>query len=160
MNAKDVIKISMATADMIGLGYVSDLSDENLMRRPHAGCNHINWQLGHLIVNEHQLIEKVAPGSMPPLPAGMAEKYTKATASNNDPAAFLDKDTLLATHRTQRQGTLEALERVSDEQLGAATGIDYAPTVAAMFLLQADHWLMHCGQWVIVRRELGKAAMF
>lgn len=160
MNAKDVIKLSMSTADMIGLGYVSDLGDADLMRRPHADCNHINWQLGHLIVAEHGMIESIAPGSMPALPAGMAEMYAKTTAANNDPAAFLDKDTLLATHRAQRQATLEALERESDERLNQATGVDYAPTVGAMYLLQADHWLMHCGQWVIVRRELGKAAMF
>ena len=160
MNAKDVIKSSLGTADMISLGYVSDLSDSELMKRPHPGCNHINWQLGHLIVNEHQLIEKVVPGSMPALPAGLAEKYGKATASSDDPTQFADKETLLTAQRTQRQGTLAALATLDESRLGEATGIDYAPTIGQKFLLQAEHWLMHCGQWVIVRRELGKAAMF
>ncbi|MEZ6104820.1 MAG: hypothetical protein R3B96_01570 [Pirellulaceae bacterium] len=45
MNAKDVIKTALGTADMIGMAYVNDLSDAELMRRPHPGCNHINWQL-------------------------------------------------------------------------------------------------------------------
>ena len=32
----------------------------------------------------------------------------------------------------------------------------HAPTLGALYLMQGGHWLMHCGQWVIVRRQLGK----
>ena len=32
--------------------------------------------------------EGVAPGSMPPLPGGFADRYTKETAASDDPAAF------------------------------------------------------------------------
>ena len=31
----------------------------------------------------------------------------------------------------------------------------FCPTVGAVFLLHPQHWLMHAGQWVIVRRKLG-----
>jgi hypothetical protein len=31
-----------------------------------------------------------------------------------------------------------------------------APTVGALFLLGANHELMHAGQFVVVRRKLGK----
>ena len=61
------------------MGYLGDLTDEDLMKRPIEGTNHIKWQLGHLIAAEHQMIEGVAPGSMPPLPEGFAEKHKKDT---------------------------------------------------------------------------------
>ncbi len=159
MNAQDVIRTSLATADMIAMAYLSDLTDADLMRRPHPACNHLNWQVGHLIVNEHQLMSKVLPGAMPELPAGFAARYDKGTIGNDDPAAFADKATLMAQYQAQRKGTLAALEWVSATELDRVTGIDYAPTVGAMFLLQADHWLMHCGQWVVVRRQLGKPVL-
>ena len=160
MNAKDVLRMSLTTSDMIAMSYLTDLSDADLMRRPHPKCNHLNWQVGHLISAENQLMEMVVPGEMPPLAPGFAEKYVKETIGNDDPTAFADKQTLLEQYRIQRQGTLAALDRVSESDLDRETGVHYAPSLGAMFLLQADHWLMHCGQWVIVRRELGHAPMF
>ena len=65
MNSRDVIKLSMSTADMISLGYLEDLSDQEMLKRPCAGCNHINWQVGHLIASEHGMIEKVRLGEFP-----------------------------------------------------------------------------------------------
>ena len=61
------------------------------MKRPHPDCNHTNWQLGHLIQSDHQMVSAVAPGKMPPLPDGFAEMYAKETASSDDPSAFLKK---------------------------------------------------------------------
>ena len=29
-----------------------------------------------------------------------------------------------------------------------------------MFSLFGSHWLMHCGQWAVVRRELGRKPIF
>ena len=66
MNASDAIKIGLDTGEFVSLGYLEDLSDAEFLRRPHPGCNHINWQVGHLIASEHMMIEKIAPGSMPP----------------------------------------------------------------------------------------------
>ena len=93
---------------------------------------------------------------MPALPSGFAEKYTKETASIDDPSAFASKDELMSTYKAQRAGTLAVLAKTSEQEMEAKTGVDYAPTVGAMFVLQGSHWLMHCGQWVIVRRSLGK----
>ncbi len=160
MDSREAIKITIDTADFVAMGYVADLTDENLMLRPHPGCNHINWQIGHLVAAEHELIEKVAPGAMPALPAGFAAKYAKEAATSDDPAQFVKKDELLRIAKEQRAATLATLSKVSDADLDRPTGLDYAPTVAAIFALQGSHWLMHCGQWVIVRRSLGKPALF
>lgn len=160
MNGRDAIKLTLDMGDMVGLAYVQDLTDAELMLRPHADCNHINWQLGHIISSENHMLNQLAPGSMPPLPAGFAEKYTKETAKSNDGTKFASKETLLATHKQQRAATLAALAKLSDADLDKSTGIEYAPTVGALVALQGSHWLMHAGQWVIVRRGLGKPALF
>ena len=62
MNAKDAIRSSANLSSMVLKTYVSDLDDADLMRRPGDGCNHLAWQLGHLISSEVQLLENVAPG--------------------------------------------------------------------------------------------------
>jgi hypothetical protein len=36
----------------------------------------------------------------------------------------------------------------------------YAPTVAAVYDMQGSHYLMHAGQWVVVRRQLGKPPLY
>jgi hypothetical protein len=160
MNSRDAIKLSIEMADTVSLGYLGDLTDKEMMERPHPGCNHINWQVGHLVASENQMMNQIAPGSMPPLPAGFAEKYTKETAKSDNPADFLPKAELLSAHKQQRAATLAALAKVNDADLDKPTGVDYAPTVGAMFSMQGSHWMMHCGQWVIVRRKFGRPPMF
>ena len=160
MNSRDAIKQGIDMADMISVGYLEDLTDKELLHRPCAGANHINWQLGHIISSEHEMIEIVAPGTMPPLPAGFAAKYTKDTASSDDAKAFATKAELLKVMKEQRAGTLAALAKQSDADFDKPTGVDYAPTVGAMFSMQGSHWLMHAGQWAVIRRQLGRKPLF
>ncbi len=156
MDAIAAIKVSLETADMVGMAYLADLSDAELMERPHPGCNHINWQLGHLICSEHQMISSLAADAMPALPTGFDAKYSKESAGSDDPSQFVPKEELLEAYRAQRAGTLAVLAASTPDQLDEPTGVSYAPTRGAMLLMQANHWLMHCGQWVIVRRSHGK----
>lgn len=156
MDAITAIKGSLESAEMIGMAYLGDLSDAELMERPHPACNHLNWQLGHLISSEHQMISGLSSDAMPPLPEGFAAKYEKGTASSDDPSQFASKEELLQTYRAQRAATLALLAAAKPEELDEPTGVSYAPTRGSMFRMQADHWLMHCGQWVIVRRNHGK----
>lgn len=156
MDAATAIKISLDTAEMIGMAYLQDLSDAELMKRPHPSCNHLNWQVGHLIVAENQMISGIAADKMPALPEGFAAKYSKETANSDDASDFASKDELFDAYKTQRAATVQVLESLSAEDLDKPTGVDYAPTVGSMLAMQANHWLMHCGQWVVVRRETGK----
>jgi hypothetical protein len=160
MNAKEAIKISIDMAKYISLGYIEDMTDQELLHRPAKEANHINWQMGHLIAAEHDMTEKVAPGSMPPLPAGFAEKYTKDTATSDNPASFLKKAELAKIFEEQRAASLKALDKLSDADLDKATGVEYAPNVGAMFSMHGTHWVMHAGQWAVVRRQLGRKPMF
>lgn len=155
MDAKSAIKQLLSAAEMVGLAYLSGLTDDQCMQRPHQRCNHINWQVGHLILSEHEHIERIASGSMPELPEGFKEKYSKTAAQSDDPSAFCSMAELLDIYHQQRQGTLKVLESQSADDLDIATGVPYAPTRAALIQMQGSHWLMHCGQWVVIRREYG-----
>lgn len=156
MRTQEAIKISIETAEMVVGAYLGDLSDSDLMKRPHPQCNHINWQIGHLIVSENSMLKNVVPGGMPPLPPGFEAMYSKEAAANDDPSKFATKEQLMAALKTQRQATLNGLAKASEEDLGKESGVSYAPTVASLYSMQGSHWLMHCGQWVVVRRLLGK----
>src|ERR1044072_187128 len=109
MNVNAALKLAIDNGRMISIGYVAALTDQALLHRPAKGANHVNWQLGHLIQSENEMTNIAVPGSMPPLPAGFAEKYTKDTAASDDPAAFLKKSGLLKVFADQRAGTLKAL---------------------------------------------------
>ncbi len=163
MTIADHIKHELKLPASVVLGYLGDLTDEDLMRRPAPNANHIAWQLGHLIDAEHQLNNMVCPDSMPALPEGFAEQHSKEAAASDEPSAFCTKDQYLKLMQEQRDGTLALLDRLSDEELlqPAPQGIqEFGATVGAVIAGQSAHWMMHAGQWVIVRRQLGKVALF
>lgn len=163
MNARDAIKLGIDSAQMISMAYLEDLTDDEMMKRPHPECNHLKWQVGHLIASEHQMVDGACPGAMPALPEGFADRYTRETATSDDAEAFDSKATLLEICGQQRAATLRALSELSDEKLGEPgpeAMREYAPTVADVFSLQGGHWLMHAGQWAVLRRQLGRPPLF
>lgn len=160
MNTSQAIQVGLDMADYISMAYLADLTDEQLLHRPCAGANHIAWQIGHLIVSEHDMVEKICPGAMPALPAGFRERYTKETADSDSARQFDSKDALLAAHAAQRAGTLKMLAIQTAADLDKPSGLDYAPTACGVFSMQGSHWLMHAGQWAIIRRQLGKPPLF
>ena len=163
MNANEAIKSALATAEMISMAYLEDLTDEEMMIRPIESCNHIKWQIGHLIASENKMINSCCPGTMPELPAGFAERYASEHSAKDDNAAFDSKADLLALYKQQRSGTLEALDGLSEEQLDAESDESmraYAPTVGAAFIMQDTHWMMHAGQWAVLRRKIGREPLF
>jgi hypothetical protein len=160
MNSREAILINLQLADFACMRYLEDLTDAELLLRPHPGCNHTNWQIGHLILSEYGSLSTVFPGAMPALPAGFAERYSREKAVSDDPSDFLSKDELLGIYRAQRARTIELLHEQSDADLDRPSNIPYVPTVASVFSLHGSHWLMHSGQWVVVRRQLGRPALF
>lgn len=162
MNANDAIKMNIKCADMVCGAYLGDLTNEEAMKRPHADCNHINWQLGHLIKADYDMCTGCIPDSLPALPEGFADKYTKETASSDNASDFIPKDELMGIFQNQRKAITDVLAGLSEEQLAGPAPESmqsYAPTVAAAFSMIGSHWLMHAGQWVVVRRELGREIM-
>jgi hypothetical protein len=162
MNAKDVLKMQMDLGLTVLKTYVSDLDDADLLRRPGTGCNHLAWQIGHLINSEAQLLNGVCPGAAAELPAGFAAAYTKETINVDDASKFLGKQQYVELYEKQREATKAALDKLSEADLDRPSPESFRkrfPTVGAIFGLIASHPLMHAGQFVTVRRQLGKPVL-
>jgi len=163
MSIAEQIKAELQLPGFTTMAYLQDLTDDELFIRPHEKANHIAWQLGHLIMSEHNLNNMVCPDSMPALPEGFADKHGKDAASSDDKSAFCTKDEYLKAMDEQRAGTVALLDRLSDEELQKPAPEKLqklGATVGAVIAAQSAHWMMHAGQWVIVRRQLGKEAVF
>ena len=153
---KDIVRETLNNSDMITKLYLDGLSDADLLVSPIEGMNPIAWQLGHLLATERDWVEKISPGSSPALPSGFAEAHTKETASPHSFKPFGTKDDYLSLWSAQHAATLAMLDSLPESRFAEATGIDYAPTVASMLNMIGIHGLMHVGQYVAVRRKLGK----
>ena len=159
MNAKDAIRSSANLSSMVLKSYISDLDDADLMRRPGEGCNHLAWQLGHLISSEVHLLGSVAPGQGIELPEGFAEAHSKEACNNDDSASFHGKQAYVELFDRVRAASLATLDAYAESDLDNPAPEDFrkfCPTVGDMFTLIASHPMMHAGQFVIVRRQLGK----
>lgn len=149
----------MDVSTMVLSKYIEDLSDADLMRRPGEGCNHLAWQLGHLIASEAMLVDALQPGAGAELPEGFAEKHSKETIADDDPSHFCSKQEYLDLMSKVRESTVAALSNMSEADLDAPAPEHFRsqfPTVGAVWVLVATHQMMHAGQFVPVRRAAGK----
>lgn len=163
MDARSAIRCGIQTSDFICQGYLGDLTDADLMQRSVPGINHIAWQLGHLIQSDYQMVEETCPGSLPPLPAGFKEQHSKDKATSDNPRDFLTKAEYLKLAADQRVAILAALDKRSDADLDQPSPESmhgYAPTVGSVFVMVGSHWMMHSGQWAVLRRKLGRPPLF
>lgn len=163
MNSREAIQLNLDMANMVATMYLADLEDKDLLVRPTPDCNHIAWQLGHLIRAEHDLVNQVLPGSMPALPQGFAEQHSPENSKLDAANAFLTKSQYLDVAKQQRAATLTALHKLSDSDLDRPAPEkmrDYCKNVGDLFSLQGSHWMMHAGQWAVIRRKLGKQPLF
>jgi DinB superfamily len=162
MKAQDAIRTALAGSQQIVNMYLQDLSDADLLVRPVPHANHIAWQLGHLIASERNMVSEHIPGvKYPELPAGFAERHNKETASRD--TGFGTKAEYLDLYGKVRQTTIDAVGKLSDADLDKPiTGPMAAmiPKVGDLLLLNANHAMMHAGQFTVVRRKLGKPVLF
>ena len=162
MSLKDNLRWQIEQCHWITNMYYQDLTDAELLIRPVPGMNHIAWQLGHLISSSHGMLASIGQPA-PALPSGFEEAYAKGTSESDDPAKFAKKEVYLDLANKIKAATLAAVDAFPDAKLdepGPENMREYAPTNAAILTLLGSHWLMHSGQFVAVRRKLGKAPLF
>jgi len=162
MELKQAIRASLGQADFIVHGYLADLTDGELLARPCNGGNHIAWQLGHLIGSERHLVEQAAPNRMPPLPESFGPRHKKETAAIDDPAAFLTKGEYVALAKEFRAATLAIVADLPDSAFDQPVSKvpPFIKTAGELFLFVGPHWIMHAGQWAVIRRTLGRPPLF
>ena len=102
------------------------------------------------------------PGAAyPELPAGFAERHNKETSTKD--SGFGTKAEYLGLFNKVRQATIDAVAKLSDADLDKPTTgrmAEMVPTLGALLLLNANHVMMHAGQFSCVRRKLGKPILF
>jgi hypothetical protein len=163
MDTKQAIRASLSISDYLVSRYLEDITSDELLTRPVSGANHIAWQLGHLISSERHLVEAAVPGSMPELPAGFREQHGKEKSAGDNPADYLSKDEYLRLAKEVRASTLRVLDTLNDKEFDRpVTGRvpPFVKTAGDCFVLIGAHWSSHAGQWVVVRRKLGRPVMF
>lgn len=158
MTAKEVLRYNIEMSERVIDGYLADLADEDLLLRPVPGMNHMAWQLGHLIGSERHFVELVRPGASPPLPDDFEQGHGRQSFGEDDRSKFYSVDRYRELWKAQRAASLALLDSVGDDELdqGRPGLPPYLPHVGAVFTLIGSHPLMHCGQFVAVRRALGK----
>ncbi len=158
MDIREAFVTNLKTSAMVCGTYLADLTDEEAMQRPHPECNHINWQVGHLIASEHAMASACGDG-IPALPEGFADKYSRETAGSDNANDFVPKSMLMKIAARQHEAVLDVIVGMSDEDFdkpGPESMKAYAPTLGALANMMGSHWMMHAGQWVVVRRQLGR----
>ncbi len=159
MDVKSAIKETFGISNMVLNSYVGDFTDAELMRRPGPGCNHVAWQLGHLISSECGLMNQIQAGVAPALPAGFEEKHSKENTGNDHAADFYTKQEYLDLASKVHEAVIAFLDAYPEKKLDDPSPEHFRnmfPTIGSMFLLIATHSMMHAGQIVPLRRELGK----
>jgi hypothetical protein len=158
MNSKDVLKNTIGMSRNVVDAYIGDLSDADLLVRPLPGMNHMAWQIGHLIGAERYFVEMIAPGSCPPLPEDFDAGHGRQQFNEDDPAKFYPLAKYKELWAAQRAATDAVVERMTDAELDRTDEKfpPFANSVGALLNLCGTHPLMHAGQFVAVRRKLGK----
>ena len=158
MTTHQAIYSNMDITDMVMKSYLKDLSDADLMTRPGPNCNHLAWQLGHLINSEQGLMNQLIPGSGMALPEGFGDKHSKTQTGNDDPKSFYSKQEYVELYKKSRENVKAALAKMTEADLDKPSpkGWEMFPTVGAIVNLIATHGMMHAGQFAVVRRILGK----
>lgn len=158
MNTHQAFYSNMDMTDFVMKSYLKDLSDADLMVRPGPGCNHLAWQLGHLINSEQGLLNAIIPNSGLTMPEGFADKHGKNQTGNNDPKCFCTKEEYISLYKKSRENMKAAIGKLSDADFDKPSpkGWEMFPTVGVMVNLIASHAMMHAGQFAVVRRQLGK----
>lgn len=160
ITAKSVLREAVESAHGIVSIYVEDLSDADLAVRAVPGANPIGWQLGHLIGGTKMMLAALGHPGLE-LPEGFEAAHPREGAGDG-PAPF-KKAEYMALAQKAKQASLAAIDATPDDELGRPSPEhfrEFAPTVAKVLLLLGSHWLMHAGQFVPIRRKLGKPAMF
>ena len=160
MTTKDLLRRLIESSHWIVRTYVEDLSDAESLVRPVPAANHTAWQLGHMIGGTHKMLAAI--GQPPKLPEGFAAAHQRETNGSDDPKKFAKMAEYLALMDQMKAASLAAVDATPDADLdkpGPEAMRQYAPTVGVLMLL-GTHWAMHAGQFVVLRRKLGRPILF
>ena len=120
------------------------------------------WQLGHTIAAVRGMLTCIGRDA-PTLPDGFEAAYTTETSKSDDCSKFATKAEYVNLLDEMKTASLTAVDATPEEDLdkpGPEEMREYAPTIGSVLMLLGSHLTMHAGQFVPIRRKLGKGPMF
>jgi hypothetical protein len=159
---KDVLRQGLEMSRWMIGAYVGDLNDADLVVRSVPGSNHIAWQMGHMIASSRAMLQDLGYEA-PALPPGFEAAHSKETSTVDDPKKCASKEESLRLAEAMFSATSAAFDKTPDsamDQPSPEKMREYAPTVCAVLGILGTHWIMHAGQFVPIRRKLGKPPLF
>ncbi|MCO6432287.1 MAG: DinB family protein [Deltaproteobacteria bacterium] len=162
MQTKAAIKAVLSYGSFLVSKYISDLEESEILVRPAPSASHIAYQLGHLIVSEYNSMQCLAPGLSPALSEEFISAHAKENQGSSSSELFYQKNEYVELGEAQREATLGILQSYDEDRLsdpGPEKMRSYAPTAGHVFIMQGVHQLNHSGQFVVVRRLLGKPVL-
>lgn len=159
MGTTELLADSLQRNLMMADWMLSDFSDADMLVRPLPGANHAAWQIGHLAVSEARMGKMLKPAMAIELPAAFSEKFTKETASIDNPEKFPKKAELLDQLAKVRAASVAIVKSMNESDLAKPTQGHMAesfPTHGHFVNLIPAHLAMHVGQIQVIRRKLGK----
>lgn len=164
MNGITVVQAALESTRGLLKWFIDDFSDADLFVRPAPRANHMAWQIGNVIGGDIFLLKGVFPNArFPDLPPGFAELHGSAGAAKDGPEGFLNKAEYIALFDAVRSAVIDFAGTLTDHDLDKPTSGDmakFAPRICDLFLLVANHTIMHAGQATVIRRILGKPVLF
>ncbi|MEI7684689.1 MAG: DinB family protein [Planctomycetota bacterium] len=162
MNSKDALNYMLVSTQHMVPMFLKDLDDADIQVRPVPGANNIAWQIGHLIASETQLggMLGIKYAELPPVIQALGKASSSQTHGDG---GNLAKDHYLKLFNQVRETTIAGLAKIAEEELDkpAPDGVSaMAPKLGNIIGLIANHSMMHCGQFTVVRRLLNKPVLF
>lgn len=142
---------------------LADFSDADMMVRPVPAANHALWQVGHLAVETAVFAAAIPGATVPAVPPEWKDKFGKGAAKSDDLKFFPPRAEVMKVFAAVRDAMAEAVKRASPEDLDQPSPEpfrSFAPTVGHLIEMTSAHFMMHVGQFQVIRRKLGKPVLF
>ena len=138
---------------------LADFTDAELLQAPAAESNHAMYQLGHSVVYESWMLQKIDP-TYAAGDAGFDAKFGADARQATDPSHFPTKDQLLAHLKKVREASIASIGKLTDADLDKPSPVEGASSLGTALSGIVDHMTMHIGQVQVLRRKLGKKVLF
>jgi hypothetical protein len=179
MNSVQLLEELLFTARLLTERYLADLTFEEICLAPGVGANPVVWQLGHLIVSEAEMIQRISGESSFSFPPSFCELHQKPNRGDLEESTYktmhvssdgwerwiqeikslYSKETYLNLLTVSRSRSIEVLQRLTLVELATPAPEQmarYAKTWASLFVMIGIHETQHAGQIAVLRRSLGK----
>lgn len=123
----------------------------------HPACNHALWFAGHMATSDNFFLSLIAPDKKKDMPE-FQTKFGMGSQPTNEPDAYPQPESVLATMRERREALLSTLDGMTDDDLAQKTpegAPDFLPDVGSVFEVVIWHEGRHSGQLSVARRALG-----